>query len=120
MSESDGVALLRAHVDAFNAGNVDALLAGFSDDAVWVTGATVARGLGELAELFSGAITSLAPELTIIDVLADGDQVACQMRETFTVAGQERVSFLAGFYRLRDRRITSAKIYREGSATVMV
>jgi hypothetical protein len=34
------------------------------------------------------------------------------------VRGGEPVFFIAGFYQLRDGRIASAKIYREGSAEV--
>ncbi|WP_328607162.1 nuclear transport factor 2 family protein [Amycolatopsis sp. NBC_00345] len=107
---------LRRHVDAFNARDLDALLAGFTEDAVWVTGTTVVRGIDELTDLFADAMTQLLPTLTIQDVLTDGDRVAAQLTETLTHDGQERTFAIAGFYRLRDGRITSAKIYREGSA----
>ncbi|MGW4489062.1 nuclear transport factor 2 family protein [Amycolatopsis sp. NPDC004368] len=108
--------LLRRHVAAFNTRDLDALLAGFTDDAVWITGTTVARGRAELTELFSGAMTRLLPTLTIDAVLTDGDRVAAQLTERLTHGGEERAFPIAGFYDLRDGRIASAKIYREGSA----
>lgn len=115
----DAVAVVRGHVDAFNAGDLDALMAGFTDDAVWVTGTTAVRGRAELTELFAGAIAGLRPRLAVHDALADGDRVACQMTETLVAGGEERSYPIAGFYRLRDGRIAAAKIYREGSAEVV-
>jgi uncharacterized protein len=118
VTEVDAAAVLRGHVDAFNARDLDALIAGFTDDALWVTGTTIARGRGELAELFAGAMAGLMPTLVIQDLLAEDDRAACQMTETLTVAGEERTFCIAGFYRLRGGRIASAKIYREGSAEI--
>jgi hypothetical protein len=116
--ELDAATVVRRHVDAFNARDLDTLMAGFTEDASWVTGATIARGRGELTELFAGALAGLLPTLTIQNLLAEGDRAACQMTETLTVAGEERTFFIAGFYQLRGGRIASAKIYREGSAEI--
>jgi hypothetical protein len=116
--ELDAAAVVRTHVDAFNARDLDSPMAGFTEDASWVTGTSVARGHVELKELFAGAMAGLLPTLVIENLLADGDRVACQMIETLTVDGDERTFSIAGFYRLRDRRIASAKIYREGSAEI--
>ena len=107
---------LRRHVAAFNDRNLEALLDGFTDDAVWITGTSVVRGRAELTELFSGAMEQLLPTLAIENVLADGDQVAAQLTERLTHNGQVRVFAIAGFYRLAGDRIAWAKIYREGSA----
>ncbi|MFF5230260.1 nuclear transport factor 2 family protein [Dactylosporangium sp. NPDC000521] len=118
MIEVNPGAVMRRHVDAFNARDLDALMTGFTEDAVWITGSSIARGIGELTELFAGAMTGLLPTLVVHDLLADGDRAACQMIETLTVAGEERTFFIAGFYRLRGERIAWAKIYREGSAEI--
>jgi uncharacterized protein len=67
--------LIKAHVDAFNARDLEALMAG------------------------------------------DG-QAAAQLTEVFTFEGVERTDHIAGFYVVRQGRITAAKIYREGSADV--
>ncbi|HEX5540859.1 MAG TPA: nuclear transport factor 2 family protein [Micromonospora sp.] len=114
----DSADVVRRHVDAFNARDLDALMSAFTDDALWVTGTSIARGHGELTELFAGAMEGLLPALTIQNLLAEGDRVACQMTETLAWAGKERTFSIAGFYRLRNGRITSAKIYREGSAEI--
>jgi hypothetical protein len=116
--EVDAAVVVRGHVDAFNARDLDALMAGFTDDASWVTGTSTARGRGELAELFGAAMAGLLPTLVILDLLAEGDRVACQMTETLTASGQEQTFFIAGFYELRGGQIAAAKIYREGSAEI--
>lgn len=118
MSDVDAATMVREHVRAFNACDVDALLSGFTEDAAWITGTTVVRGREALRDLFSRAMTSLRPTLRIESLLSDGGMVACQLTETLTVEGRERSDAIAGFYRLRDGRIESAKIYREGSADV--
>ena len=107
---------LRRHVAAFNNRDLQTLLDGFTEDAVWITGSSVVRGYDELTELFSGAMEQLLPTLTIENVLADGDQVAAQLTERLTHNGEDHVFPIAGFYRLSGGRIASAKIYREGSA----
>ena len=115
---SDAAAVVRRHVEAFNARDLDALMAGFTEDALWATGTTVVRGHGELAGLFASAMAGLLPTLTLGSLLAAGDRVACELTETLTLAGGERTFRIAGFYELRDGRIESAKIYREGSAEI--
>ena len=115
--QSASESAVRRHIDAFNEGDLDALLAGFTDDAAWVTGTSTARGRAELAELFEGAISQLRPRLDLDELIAERDRVACELTET--LPGDVPQTFaIAGFYRLRDGRIASAKIYREGSAKI--
>jgi uncharacterized protein len=118
MTEADVAAAIGEHVRAFNERDIDALMSGFTDDACWITGSTVARGRAELTELFTSAMTGLLPTLTIQDLLVTPDRAACQLIERLNVRGDQQVCFIAGFYRFRDSRIASAKIYREGSAEV--
>jgi hypothetical protein len=108
--------LFRAHVDAFNARDLDALLAGFADDARWVTGRHGASGRGELTELFDGAMKGLLPTLVVEDLITETDRAAAQMVEHYTHDGVQHVDHIAGFFVFRDGLIVSAKIYREGSA----
>jgi hypothetical protein len=110
--------LINAHVDAFNARDLEALMAGFADDAVWVTGQTTARGRAELAGLFAGAMKGLLPTLTIQNLIAGEGQAAAQLVEVFTFEGAEHTDHIAGFYVIKQGRIAAAKIYREGSADV--
>lgn len=118
MSEPDAAEVVRRHVEAFNSRDLDALLAGFTDDAVWITGTSAARGRAEIAELFAGAMAGLLPRLVVENLLASGDRAACQLTEELTAGGDELTFSIAGFYQLRDGRIASAKIYREGSAEI--
>ncbi|MEV8566982.1 nuclear transport factor 2 family protein [Streptomyces sp. NPDC051322] len=110
--------LIRTHVEAFNTHDLETLMAGFTDDAVWVTGTTTTQGRAELTELFARALEGLLPTLTIQNLIVGDDRAACQMVETFTVDGAERTDHIAGFYAVANGRIASAKIYREGSADV--
>ncbi|TCO52431.1 nuclear transport factor 2 family protein [Actinocrispum wychmicini] len=118
MGQPDAAGVVRRHVDAFNSRDLDGLMAGFTDDALWVTGTTVVRGRVELAEFFAAAMAGLLPTLVIESLLAVDDRAACQLTETLTTEGQQRTFAIAGFYEVRDGRIASAKIYREGSADV--
>ncbi|WP_042402568.1 nuclear transport factor 2 family protein [Streptacidiphilus carbonis] len=109
-------ALLQAHLDAFNAGDLDALMAGFADDAVWRTGSDTAAGRPELTELFGWAMANIMPKLTVRSVVAEGESAACELTETLTHDGVTSAVPIAGFFRFRDGLIVSATVYREGSA----
>ena len=108
--------LLQAHLDAFNARDLDALMAGFAADAVWRTGTDTATGRPELAELFGWAMANILPVLTLSSLVAEGDLAACELTETLTHEGVTSAVPIAGFYRFRDGLIVSATVYREGSA----
>jgi hypothetical protein len=108
--------LIRAHVEAFNHRDLEALIAGFTDEAVWITGKTTARGRAELTELFASAMDGLLPTLTIVNLIVGEGQAAAQLVEAFTYEGIAHTDHIAGFYAITDNRIASAKIYREGSA----
>jgi len=118
VTTTDAAAAIHAHVAAFNARDLDALLAGFTDDAVWITGTTTVRGRAALTGLFDEAMRGLLPTLEVHDLIAADDRAACQMTETLTYRGERRTCPIAAFYELREGRIASAKVYREGSADV--
>lgn len=106
------------HIDAFNAHDLDALMACFSTDASWATGADRFQGAAALRSLFAGAFEALSPRLSLRNLLIQGDQVACELREDYSVEGVDRTDLIAGFFRVEGGRITAAKIYREGSADI--
>jgi len=118
MAELDTARVVHRHLDAFNAHDLDALMAGFTDDAVWITGTTVVRGRADLTAFFSAAMSGVSPTLTVESLLVDGERAACQLTETLTVRNKEKTFFIAAFYGFRDGRIAAAKVYREGSAVV--
>lgn len=105
------------HIDAFNAHDLDALMACFGDDATWV-GTDRFQGAMELRDLFAGAFEALSPQLRLENMLVDGARVACELREDYSADGVERADRIAGFYRVEAGVIVAAKIYREGSADV--
>ena len=115
---ADPASVVRKHIDAFNARDLDALMACFSEDATWVTGADRFEGAAALRELFANAFGELAPQLHMQSVLAQGELVACELREDYSAAGEERSDHIAGFYRVEAGVITAAKVYREGSAHI--
>ena len=113
---SDPAAVVREHLRAFNAGDLPALLDGFTPEAVWVTGRSSARGRVELAELFGRAMADLRPTLTLRALVATDGLVACELTEMLTSGGCQQTYPIACFYEIAAGRIASARIYREGSA----
>jgi hypothetical protein len=109
---------VQRHIDAFNAQEIDALMACFSDDATWVTGTYRLEGAAALRELFVAAFAELRPQLQLLNLLAQGEHVACELRESYVAGGIDRTDHIAGFYRVARGLIAAAKIYREGSADV--
>lgn len=115
---ADPASVVRRHVDAFNAHDLDALMRCFGENATWSTGADRFEGAAALRDLFAGAFAELAPRLHLLSLLAEGDLVACELREDYSAAGAQRSDHIAGFYRVEAGVITAAKVYREGSADI--
>jgi hypothetical protein len=114
----DPAELVARHIEAFNAHDLDALMACFSTDATWVTGTDSVRGSAALRELFATAVEELSPRLYLQNLLVQGDLVACELREDYSTEGVKRADHIAGFYRVEAGLITAAKVYREGSADI--
>jgi uncharacterized protein (TIGR02246 family) len=111
-------AAIDEHVAAFNAHDTGRLLAGFSEDAEWVTGQDRFVGRTALAQLFEPGLWSLAPNLLVQRVVVDGDAAAVQLTETLTVDGELGGFDIAVFFEFADGLIHRAKVYREGSADI--
>ena len=114
----DPAAVVRRHLEAFNARNLDALMAGFSEEATWITGTDRFHGVADLEQLFATAFAELCPRLHTESLLTQGDRVVCELREDYTVDGVQCADHIAAFYRIEADLITAVKIYREGSAGV--
>jgi hypothetical protein len=112
----DAIGIVDAHVQAFNAGDIDGLMAGFADDAVFATGEHLVVGHRGIAAMFRDALTNLAPSLDVRVAVAQGDVVACEMVEHLTVEGTGFEFALAAFYTVRRGQIVRVKVYREGTA----
>jgi hypothetical protein len=114
----DPVAAVERHIEAFNARDVGALMAGLHEDATWITGTDSFSGAAALEQLFATAFAELSPRLHAESFLVDGDRVVCELREDYTVDGIEHTDQIAAFYRVEAGLIAAVKIYREGSADV--
>ena len=108
--------VVQAHFAAFNAADLDALMAGFADDAVFATGEHLVVGQRGIRAMFGDALTALAPNLDVRSVVVQGEVVACELAERLTVEGAPFEFALAAFYTVRRGQIVRVKVYREGSA----
>ena len=108
--------VVQAHFEAFNTGDLDALMAGFAEDAVFSTGEHLVVGERGIREMFSDALRELAPTLNLRAVVAQGEVVACELTEDLTVEGSPFSFALAAFYTVRRGQIVRVKVYREGTA----
>ena len=116
MTESQAQAAVREHVAAFNRHDTSRLLAGLADEVVWITGQDTIRGLDGLETLFDDWLWGLNPSLSVRTLVSDEQHVAAEFTEELTVEGERRTFHIAAFFAVKAGRITSAKIYREGSA----
>ncbi|MCS4592402.1 nuclear transport factor 2 family protein [Brevibacterium sediminis] len=107
--------LVDRHIAAFNAGDVEELLADFAESATWVTGDyTVPEG--GLREFFTGAMQSLRPRLRLRRIIDGGSSIAVEMREDWSHQSEAKSAGLVAIFDLADGQIARATIYREGSA----
>lgn len=112
MVEGDSGLIVRAHLEAFSAGDLDRMLATLAPAARFVTGMT-AVDPADFPDFFGWAIREISPTVQIENLLVDGDQVACQFIESITVDGSQQHLPRAAFYTVEDGLITSAKVYDE-------
>lgn len=110
------VDVVQAHFAAFNAADLDALMAGFAEDAVFATGEHLVVGQRGIRAMFGDALEALAPQLDVRAIVVQGDVVACELNERLTVEGAPFEFALAAFYTVRRGQIVRVKVYREGSA----
>ena len=108
--------IVQAHFKAFNDGDVNSLMAGFAEDAVFSTGEHLVVGERGIRAMFHDALAELAPTLTLRAAVAQGDVVACEITEQLSVDGVPFEFALAAFYTVRRGRIVRVKVYREGTA----
>ena len=64
--------IIRSHVRAFNARDLEGLLRTLADDAVWTTGRTTVHSRADLAAFFQGAMTGLDATLSIRTLVTAG------------------------------------------------
>ena len=111
------LAAVRAHIAAFNAADLDAVLAGFAEDAVFSAGEDVFIGRRSIAELFGAAFgPGIEASMELRSAVVQGDTVAAELAERIMFQGQSLEFAIAAFYTVRDARLARVKVYREGPA----
>ncbi|MFN2559919.1 MAG: nuclear transport factor 2 family protein [Jatrophihabitans sp.] len=104
------------HVAAFNAHDTERVLAGFTSDAVWITGTDRFEGIAALADVFDAWLWTLDPRLEVLSLVTEDQRAAAQLHESLVVDGQRRDFDIAVFFELDGGQIRLGKVYREGSA----
>jgi ketosteroid isomerase-like protein len=114
-SDTSRAAVLE-HIAAFNAHDTGRVLAGFTTDAVWITGADRFAGAAELADVFDAWLWTLNPQLNLLGLVVEDDQAAAQLHESLVIDGVRREFDIAVFFELHAGQIRLGKVYREGSS----
>jgi hypothetical protein len=109
-------AAVEEHLAAFNAHDTTRLLAGFTADAVWITGEDTTTGQDALADLFDDWLWAMKPRLDMRSLLVDDTRAAAQLHETLTIEGAVCEFEISVFFEVADGLIRRAKVYRAGSA----
>lgn len=106
--------VVRGHLDAFNARDLDRVLAGFDDDAVFASGDQMVVGARAIRVLFADAFAApVNAELELRDAVTQGQVVACEMTERLAFAGGQHEVDVAAFYTVRRGRLARVRIYRD-------
>jgi len=110
------LAVVHAHLAAFNAADLDAVLDGFAEDAVFATGDELLIGRRGIGELFRQAFgPDIQATMELRSAVVQGDTAACELSERISYQGESLEFAIAAFYTVRDGRLARVKVYREGS-----
>lgn len=110
------IAAVEAHVAAFNAKDVDAVVEGFADDAVFTAGEDLLVGRRALRAFFTDAFGAhVEARLELRRALVQGETAACELVETLASQGHALTFELAAFYTVREGRLARVRVYRDHS-----
>lgn len=115
MTARDGpLPAVEAHLQAFNAADLDMVMAGFADDAVFSTADQLVVGARAIRALFADSFAApVQAELVLERIVIGGDTAACELAEHLTVGGTTHTIAVAAFYTVRGGRIARVRIYRD-------
>jgi len=106
--------VVEEHIRAFNACDLDAVMVGFDEDAVFSTAEQLAVGARAISRLFAESFAAPASaHLELQRVVVDGDTVGCELTEQITAEGIQHALEVAAFYTVRGGRIARVRIYRD-------
>lgn len=109
-------AAVMEHLTAFNSHDTERLLGGLAEDVEWVTGTDRFRGRAELATVFDDWLWAQNPRLEVVRMAVDGSSAAAEGVERMVVEGRPLSVPLSVFFEVRDGRLSSVRVYREGTA----
>ena len=112
----DRAALVRDHLQAFNARDLERLISGLSGMVVWRTVTDAVVGRAAVEAFLGDAMSGLLPTLQIRSLVADRDLVACELEERYRHGGVDHQAAIAAFFRFTGEQISEVKVYREGTA----
>jgi len=109
------LAAVEEHLDAFNAGDADRVVALFADDAVFATADSLTVGRRGLQRLFADSFAApVTAELVLRRAVVQGDTVACELLERLTLPdGGATELDVAAFYTVRGGQLARVRVYRE-------
>ena len=113
-ADAEPLSAVHAHLAAFNARDVDAVVDTFADDAVFAAGEQVVVGRRALRALF--ADTFAAPVrawLELNHAVVSGATAACELTETLAIGDARHTLDVAAFYTVHRGRLARVRIYRD-------
>ena len=106
--------VVEEHIRAFNARDLDAVMAGFDDEAVFSTSEQLAVGARAISQLFADSFAAPASaHLELRNSVIAGDTVACELNEQIEAGGVTHSLDVAAFYTVRGGRLARVRIYRD-------
>jgi len=104
------LAVVEAHLAAFNARDADLVAALFAEDAVMAAGDQLVVGRRSLQSVFAGSFAApLHPTLELRRAVVEGDTAACELAEHLPGTILE----VAAFFTVRAGELARLRIYRE-------
>lgn len=109
---------VEAHLSAFNARDADAVVALFTEDAVFATADGLVVGRRALRALFSEAFAEpVGAALELRRAVIDGDTAACELTETLALPdGTSAELPVAAFYTVQRGALARIRVYRDTPA----
>lgn len=109
------LAAVEAHLEAFNAGDADRVLAQFADDAVFASADSLVVGRRGLHALFADSFAApVRATLELRRAVVQGDTVACELLERLALPdGSSTELDVAAFYTVRGGALVRVRVYRE-------
>ncbi|WP_165492064.1 nuclear transport factor 2 family protein [Egibacter rhizosphaerae] len=112
--DTDPLSAVHAHLEAFNAGDVERVVATFREDALFVAGDQVVVGHRALRAMFADAFAApVEAQLTLNHVVVSGATAACELTETLEVEGSTHSLDVAAFYTAQRGQLVRVKVYRD-------